>query len=80
MCELTTQECKRLLSKLGWKLGVSPKLIAERLLSEDDKSDLRRGALPNDALECHITAWIDSGLADYAHGNPTPLVINYRGV
>lgn len=62
---LTTDECKKILSKLGFKLGVSPKLIASRLLSDQDKNDMRIGELPIEALKCHIEAWMASGMPDY---------------
>lgn len=66
-------ECKKILSKLGFKLGVSPSLIATRLLSEDDKQDMVNGDLPLDALECHIKVWKDNGMPDYAHGKTDPM-------
>lgn len=76
MTNLTDLDCKKILSKLGLKLGVSPKLIATRLLSEDDKQDMRNGDLPIDSLETHIRVWMDAGMPDYAHGLDTPLKRN----
>lgn len=68
----TREECKRVLSKLGFKLGVSPSLIATRLLSEDDKQDMLNGDLPIEALECAVMLWKDAGMPDYAHGLTDP--------
>lgn len=64
----TKEECKTILFNLGIKLGVSPKLISERLLSLNDKGDMLAGFLLKEALECHIVAWMDSGMPDYANG------------
>lgn len=64
----TKEECKKIISSLGFKLGVSPNLIATRLLSEEDKLDMLAGDLPIVALECHIGVWMDNGMPDYAHG------------
>jgi hypothetical protein len=79
----TKDECKRILSKLGFKLGISPTLISTRLMSKDDKNDMMEGSLPIESLECHIIAFKASGMPDYANGNTKPLVIEkspYRGV
>lgn len=65
--------CKALIKSLARKLGVEARLITTRLLSEDDKNDLRNGDLPTSSLECHIQAWIAKGCPDYAHGNTEPL-------
>jgi|FreactTroBogLake_1042271.scaffolds.fasta_scaffold07702_2 hypothetical protein len=61
----TKDECKRILSKLGFKLGVSPTLISTRLLSEEDKQDMMDGKLPLDALELHIRVWISNKTPNY---------------
>ena len=55
------------------KLCVRPRLIVERLMSEEDKEDMRNGDLPIEALECHIRVWMDNGMPDYAHGLTMPL-------
>lgn len=70
--KLTPEQCKSKLFKLGIKLGVSPKLIATRLLSVDDKNDMLNGLVPDDALECHVIAWMDAGMPDYANGKFEP--------
>lgn len=69
MATRTKEECKRILSTLGFKLGVSPHLIATRLLSEDDKNDMLNGDLPLDALETAIKVWMASKMPDYANGH-----------
>lgn len=68
----TRDECKRILSKIGLKLGVSPTLIATRLLSEDDKQDMVNGDVPIESLELHVKLWMDAGMPDYAHGDDKP--------
>lgn len=70
---LTKDECKKILSKIGFKLGVSPKLIATRLLDDLDKVDMLRGDLPIASLECHIGAWVENRMPDYAHGLTEPM-------
>jgi hypothetical protein len=69
----TKEECKRILSKIGFEVGVSPKLIATRLLSEDDKQDMMNGDLSIEALTCHVKVWKANGMADYANGNTEPM-------
>lgn len=64
----TKDECKKILSKLGFKLGVSPKLIATRLLSEEDKADMLNGNLDLNSLESHIKIWIANRMPNYACG------------
>ena len=66
---LTKQQCQKKLFHLGIKLGVSPKLISERLLSIDDKHDMLNGLLADDALECHVKVWMTQGMRDYANGS-----------
>jgi hypothetical protein len=70
---LTKPECQKILFKIGIELGVSPKLIATRLLSEEDKQDMMNGDLSIEALTCHVKAWKENGMADYANGNTEPM-------
>lgn len=70
--KLTPEQCKRKLFNIGIKLGVSPKLISERLLSSDDKQDMLNGLIPDEALECHVKCWMEAGMPDYAHGDDKP--------
>lgn len=65
---LTKEECKKVLSRIGIKLGVSPNLIATRLLSDKDKLDMLEGKIEISSLKCFIEAWMKSGMPDYAHG------------
>lgn len=65
-------ECKRILSKLGFKLGVSPALIAKRLLSDEDKQDMLDDLIPINSLECAIQAWMENKMPDYANGKTEP--------
>lgn len=69
---LTDKQCKELISKLAWALGVSPKLISLRLLNEQDKNDIRQGVLNYDALKLNIELWRDNGMPDYANGKLEP--------
>lgn len=48
---LTTDECKRIIFNLGIKFGVSPKLIATRMLTPQDKCDMLNGDLTVPQLE-----------------------------
>jgi hypothetical protein len=65
---LTKEECKKILSRLGFKLGVSPRLISERLLSDQDKIDMLDGNFEISSLEASVEVWRDNGMPDYAHG------------
>jgi len=65
---LSDDDCKAIISKVCKKLCVRPRLVVERLLSEDDKNDMRNGELPIEALECAIQVWVSNGMPDYAHG------------
>lgn len=69
---LTKEQCQRRLFHLGLKLGVSPKLISTRLLSNDDKQDMVEGLIPDEALECHVRCWMEAGMPDYANGHTEP--------
>jgi len=65
---MTKDECKKILSKIGFKLGVSPNLIRFRLLSDNDKVDMLNGLIPIVELEANTKVWRDNGMPDYAHG------------
>ena len=58
------EECKRIIIKLAIKHGVSPALVATRLLSEEDKNDMRNGDLPIEALDVAIECWKEIGMPD----------------
>lgn len=68
MTEMTVRECKKMIFNVGIKLGVSPRLISERLLSDLDKIDMREGLITIEALEANTVAWMENGMPDYAHG------------
>ncbi len=70
---LTKDECKKILFKIGIKLGVSPKLISERLLDDNDKCDMLNGDLSIASLEAATELWRDAGMPDYANGRSIPL-------
>jgi hypothetical protein len=61
-------ECKKMIFNVGIKLGVSPNLIATRLLSDLDKSDMLAGLINIVELEAHVEVWEGNGMPDYAHG------------
>ena len=69
----TKDECKKIISKIAWSCGCSPRLIATRLLSEDDKRDMLNGDLPTESLECAVRVWMRYGMPDYAHGLTDPM-------
>lgn len=70
---LANEECKDIIRRLGKRLNVEPRLITTRLMSEEDKQDMREGNLPVKALECHIKVWMAAGMPDYAHGKTIPI-------
>lgn len=70
--KLTQDQCKKKLFNLGVKLGVSPKLIATRLLSPEDKEDMLSGSISDDALETHVKVWMHWGMRNYADGSGKP--------
>lgn len=55
--------------KLGMKHQVQPKLISERLLSDEDKQDILAGLVSYEALDAHVKVWKESGMCDYANGS-----------
>lgn len=70
---MTTQECKRLLSKLGFAIGVSPSLISERLLSKEDKHAMLNDEISEETLMVAIQAWVNAGMPNYANGDTARL-------
>lgn len=69
----TTKDCQRLIFKIGLQCGISPKLIATRLLSEADKSDMVNGLLDERDLVTGVKVWIAAGCPDYAKGHTESL-------
>lgn len=70
---ITKEDCKKIISKLGIKLGVSPRLIGLRLLSNLDKNDMMAGDLSIEALESNICVWMNNGMPNYANGLTIPM-------
>ncbi len=69
MCNMpkpkTDKACKDLIRMLARKLGIEPaSLITTRLMSEDDKNDMRKGLLTVEVLELHIKIWKAAGMRD----------------
>ena len=67
MPKMDDRKCKDIIKFLARKLGADPKLIVTRLMSEDDKNDMRNGDLPMESLECHIKVWMEAGCPDYVN-------------
>lgn len=65
---LTQEECRKILFRIGIKLGVSPRLIETRLLNAEDKSYLRSGHMTIVELEKAVEVWRGNGMPDLAHG------------
>ncbi len=83
----TVEVCKKKIFQMGLKLGVSPKLIATRLLSEDDKKDMVDGLISNEELEVAVRCWMQSGMANVVEGDLRPYrpppelpMQRYRGI
>lgn len=70
---ISDEECKKIISKLGWALGVSPKLITTRLLDDLDKNYIRHGLIDIVDLKKAVEVWRDNGMPDYAHGKDVPM-------
>jgi len=69
---LTIVQCQKMLFDIGIKIGVSPKLISTRLLSNEDKQDMLSGLLPVDCLVIGVRTWLAAGMPDYANGKFDP--------
>ncbi len=61
----TTSQCKSKLFHLGLKHSVNPALISTRLLSDTDKADMLNGLISDEALDCHVKVWRESGMPNY---------------
>jgi hypothetical protein len=64
-----------MLSKLGFKHGISPKLISTKLLDAKDKQDLLSDGLSENELSLHVAIWVKNGSPDYVelHNPVKPL-------
>lgn len=65
----TTEDCKRIIFNLGIKFGVSPKLIATRMLTPQAKCDMLNGDLTIEQLEM----WVESSKLNGMFVVNTPL-------
>jgi hypothetical protein len=65
----TKAECQKIIFNLGVKCGVSPKLIAIRMLNAQDKCDMLNGDLGIEELEQRVIAAKANGMFI----NDTPL-------
>lgn len=72
----TEKECKGMIFQCGLKHGVSPKLIAIRLLSEEDKHDMLLGAVNFETLCTAVGVWIVAGMPFYSSGSTEPISFN----
>ncbi len=70
---LTDKACKSIIRKIAAQYNIKPSLITTRLMSEDDKEDMRNGDVPMDVLDTHVAVWIKAGMPDYAHGKTADL-------
>ena len=70
---LTDEACKAIIRGIAKQFNIEPKLITTRLMSEEDKQDMREGNVPVPSLRLHVELWIKAGLPDYAHGKDIPL-------
>ena len=79
--QLSDNACKAIIKGIAKQFKIEAKLITTRLMSEEDKQDMRDGNLPLESLRCHVKVWIEAGLPDYAHGKTVPLAIEEaRGI
>ncbi len=66
--ELTTlsvEQCKDVLRTVGKMFCVKPEWISTKLLSSDDKEDMKNGELPIESLIAHVKVWVEHGMLDY---------------
>jgi len=75
---LTVDECKKIISKIGLRLGVSPKLITTRLLDEEDKVNMMTASFEIVELEAAVKVWRDNGMPDYVTRKTEPIEPNIR--
>ena len=66
---LSDNKCKQIVRELAVKHEVDPRLITTRLLSAEDKNDMRNGDLPIEALDKFIEVWVWMGMPDQMRQN-----------
>lgn len=64
-----TEACKRMLFKAAVNHGIAPRLISERLLSNDDKEAMLEGHIAFETLDCHVMFWKAHGMPNYVNGS-----------
>lgn len=69
----TTKQCQKLIFDIAMRVGVSPKLIATRLLSDDDKKDMLNSSITDEQLEAHVRVWHENRMPNYSEGDTEPL-------
>lgn len=74
--KISDDACKNIIRRIALKHEIAPKLIVTRLMSEEDKDDMRNGDLPYDCLDLHVELWIKAGMPDVAHGFTEPMEAN----
>jgi hypothetical protein len=62
---INDKACKALIRRMAEQFNIDPRLITTRLMSEDDKNDMRYNNLPYESLKMHIQVWIDKCMPDY---------------
>jgi hypothetical protein len=69
---INEEKCKQLLFKVALKHAVAPRLISERLLSQEDKEDMLQGLISFETLDCAVAVWKEYGMCNYADGSGKP--------
>lgn len=73
----TETDCKRLIFKVAISLGISPNLIATRLLDASDKHLMLDGEIDENVLRVAVKCWMDAGVPNYAEGSSKPIDWGY---
>lgn len=60
----TPSECRKILFKIGVELGISPKLISERMLTKEDKISMLNEEISIEGIAEHVKAWKIAGMQD----------------
>lgn len=82
---LTIQQCKRMILQSALQAGISPRLISERLLSDEDKQDMLNEEISQDCLNLHVEIWMRLKMPDYRNGSMKPYnqfyeATSYKGI
>jgi len=70
---ISNKICINQIKKIAEKYKINPRLITTRLMSEDDKADMRQGNLPKSILDLHVQVWIKKGMPNYREGSTIPM-------